>query len=156
MARHLSRFFDTNPHLRPNLDDFPKVETHQITLSKQQEDQIREIFGLFDTDGGGTIDRKELEFAMLALGFQNADNQAKGKELEAAASRALLDSIVGDGKVTLSEFMALMTGEVLGRNQFEEAQSVFAALSRSDGNTMHDKLITTSKLETACLEYGVC
>ncbi len=32
--------------------------------------QIREIFDLFDTDGGGTIDRGELDFAMSALGFQ--------------------------------------------------------------------------------------
>jgi Ca2+-binding EF-hand superfamily protein len=155
MARHLSRYFDTNPHLRPNLDSFPKADNHQITLTKQQVDQIKEIFALFDTDGGGSIDRKELEFAMLALGFQNADNNLKGKEKEAAASSALLDTIVGDGKVTLNEFIALMTGEVLGRNQFEEAMSVFAALSRADGNEMHDNLITTSKLEAACLEFGV-
>ncbi len=32
--------------------------------------QIREIFELFDTDGGGSIDRGELDFAMSALGFQ--------------------------------------------------------------------------------------
>jgi hypothetical protein len=156
VARHLTRFFDARPHLRPKLDNSTKVANHQITLTKAQEDQISEIFALFDTDGGGSIDRKELEFAMMALGFQNQDNQAKGRELEAAASMALLDSIVGDGRVTLSEFSALMTGEVLGRNQFEEAQTVFAALSRPDGVEMHNDLITHGKLEAACLEYGVC
>jgi hypothetical protein len=87
----------------------------------------------------------------MALGFQN--NQAKKDD--AAASSALLDAIVGDGRVTLDEFSALMTGEVLGRNQFEEAQTVFAALSKPDGEERHDNFITTTKLEAACLKYGV-
>ena len=43
----------------------------QITLSEAEEAQIREIFDLFDTDGGGTIDKRELEIAMIALGFQS-------------------------------------------------------------------------------------
>jgi Ca2+-binding EF-hand superfamily protein len=34
--------------------------------------QIKEIFDLFDTDGGGYIDRRELDLAMVALGFQVA------------------------------------------------------------------------------------
>ncbi len=153
MARHLTRFFDTNPHLRPQLENFTKIANYQIALSNAQKEQINEIFLLFDTDGGGSIDRKELEFALMALGFQNKANSANDKD--AAASSALLDAIVGDGKVTINEFSALMTGEVLGRNQFEEAQTVFAALSRPDGERKHDNLITTDKLEAACLEYGV-
>ncbi len=155
MARHLSRYFDNNPHCRPQLDIKSKVENHEISLTQAQQDQIKEIFDLFDTDGGGSIDRKELEFAMTALGFQNQDNQTKGREMDAAASCALLDSIAGDGRVTLNEFSALMTGEVLGRNQFEEALTVFAALSKPDGDARHDNLITAGKLEASCLEYGV-
>ncbi len=38
--------------------------------------QIKEIFDLFDTDGGGTIDRRELDLAMVALGFQVSVEQA--------------------------------------------------------------------------------
>ncbi len=160
MARHLTRCFDNSPHLRPQLDSstmpgMPAVASHKIILTKAQEDQISEIFALFDTDGGGSIDRKELEFAMMALGFQNQDNQAKGKAIQADASCALLDSIVADGRVTLNEFSALITGEVLGRNQFEEALTVFALLSRPDGESRHDNLITTSKLEASCLAFGV-
>ncbi len=155
VARQLSKFFDSNPHFRPQLPAAKKVANHQISLTTAQEDQIREIFELFDTDGSGSIDKKELQFAMMALGFQNKDNQVKGREMDAAASRALLDPILDDGKVTLDEFTAMMTGEVLGRNQFEEAQTVFAALSRPDGDERHNNLITTGKLEAACLEYGV-
>lgn len=32
--------------------------------------QIREAFNLFDTDGSGTIDPKELKTAMQSLGFE--------------------------------------------------------------------------------------
>ncbi len=155
MARHVTRFFDSHPHLRPQLSGYKKVANYQISLTRAQEDQIRDIFELFDTDGSGTIDKKELEFAMMALGFQNKDNQHKVKEVDAAASSAMLDPVLDDGKVTLDEFTMVMTGEVLGRNQLEEAQTVFAALCRPDGNERHENLITTSKLEASCLEYGV-
>ncbi len=129
-------------------------------LSQAQENQIKEIFELFDTDGGGFIDRKELEFAMNALGFQSQDSgkdHLKGKNslLAGSSSNRLLDSMVSDGKVTLKEFIGLMTGEVLGRNQYEEAQTVFAVLCRSDGESRHDNLVTLGKLEAACLEFEV-
>ncbi len=121
--------------------------------------QIKDIFELFDTDGGGSIDRKELEFAMTALGFQSQDSESSTNILPnlkgASSSHNLLDSIVSDGKVTLTEFIALMTGEVLGRNQHEEAQTVFAALCRPDGESRHDNLVTLSKLEAVCRDFEV-
>ncbi len=159
VARHLARSFDANPHLRPkatSLSDSLKTPAHEITLSEAQENQIREIFELFDTDGGGSIDRKELEFAMTALGFQNQDSWQRGKKTRTQAGTSeLIDAIAGDGKVTLAEFSALMTGEVLGQNQFEEVQNAFAVLSRPDGEPMHDGLITFNKLTKACLEFEV-
>jgi len=36
--------------------------------------EIKEAFDLFDTDGGGSIDPKELKAAMVSLGFE-AKNQ---------------------------------------------------------------------------------
>ena len=59
--------------------------------------QIREIFDLFDTDGGGTIDVRELDFAMSALGFR-AKRSGGGKDTEA---KAALDSIAADGSVSV-------------------------------------------------------
>ena len=32
-------------------------------MAEAQEAQLKEIFDLFDTDGGGTIDRKEVSFS---------------------------------------------------------------------------------------------
>ncbi|KAG9158776.1 hypothetical protein Leryth_013665 [Lithospermum erythrorhizon] len=42
---------------------------HQ-TLTQQKRQEIKEAFELFDTDGSGTIDAKELNVAMRALGFE--------------------------------------------------------------------------------------
>lgn len=158
VVRHLSRCFDTNPDLRPpptQLVASSKRANQPIVLSDAQENQIKEIFALFDTDGGGSIDRKELEFAMTALGFQSQDadvDRLKGKH----STSSVIDVIAGDGKVTLAEFMSLMSGEVLGRNQYEEAQTVFAELCKSDGEERHDNLITLRKLKAACQKFKVC
>ncbi len=149
VARVLSRKFDTYPHLRPAptpLPDSFQSAGLQLVLSQKQQDQISDIFELFDTDGGGSIDRTELEFAMTALGFHGQNKHASN----------LLNTIAGDGRVTLAEFSSLMTGEVLGSNQFEDVQSVFAVLCEPDGESKHNNLITLHKLQDACFKFEVC
>ena len=120
-------------------------EKQQLSLSQQQEDQIREIFGLFDTDGGGTIDRQELHIAMRALGFQ-------GTKLESGhlESQKVLDAIDTDGSnsISLDEFTAMMKGELLVVNPLDEIKAIFTALSCIDGE--HDPgFITLNKLRLA-------
>jgi len=39
-------------------------------LTEEQRLEIKEAFDLFDTDGSGTIDAKELKVAMRALGVE--------------------------------------------------------------------------------------
>eukprot|EP00927_Polykrikos_kofoidii_P056771 TRINITY_DN50851_c0_g1_i1.p1 TRINITY_DN50851_c0_g1~~TRINITY_DN50851_c0_g1_i1.p1 ORF type:complete len:169 (+),score=44.86 TRINITY_DN50851_c0_g1_i1:88-594(+) len=39
-------------------------------LTEDEIDEIREAFNLFDTDGSGTIDPRELKAAMQSLGFE--------------------------------------------------------------------------------------
>ena len=39
-------------------------------LTEEQEQEIKDAFDVFDTDGSGTIDAKELKVAMRALGFE--------------------------------------------------------------------------------------
>ena len=43
-------------------------------LTEDEIEEIKEAFDLFDTDGSGTIDPKELKAAMQSLGFE-AKNQ---------------------------------------------------------------------------------
>jgi Ca2+-binding EF-hand superfamily protein len=126
----------------------------QTEISKAQADQIREIFQLFDTDGGGCIDQQELQFAMTALGFQTKDSgiQRKRKHTEAVE---VMDTLICDGKVTLEEFSALMTGEMSSQDPYEEARTAFSVLSRPDGDRTSDGLITLKKLEAVCAEFAV-
>ena len=46
-------------------------------LTDDQKSEIREAFDLFDTDGSGTIDIKELKKAMRALGFETSKEELR-------------------------------------------------------------------------------
>ena len=118
-------------------------------LSGAHAAQIREIFELFDTDDTGSIEQREIKFALSALGFQTEGDGKSKEELEA------FEAIMGDGQVTLDEFSSLMTGELGGSKPYEEARSVFSLLSRPDGESRDDGLITLGKLESVCNEYQV-
>ena len=155
-ARHICHCFDTNPQLRPELPNMRASSNpgSQIVLSAEQRVQIREVFDLFDTDGGGTIDRSELNAAMVALGFQdkihkNLNGNTKDK------SRAVIENIVNDGAVTMEEFNSLMMGELSCGEPRETLQAVFAVLSQSSGENLHTKCITLSSLQDVCKEFKV-
>jgi Ca2+-binding EF-hand superfamily protein len=153
LVRHLCCCFDKNPKLRPIptplTEEFDTANYGQTSLSDAQVAQISEIFNLFDTDGTGCIEQREIGFALSALGFQTEADGKSQEELDA------FDEIMGDGKVTLEEFSALMTGDIGGHALYEEARMAFAVLSRPDGNSRNDGLITLNKLEAVCLEFRV-
>ena len=152
VVRHLLFCFDMRPELCPLPPPPPPgqmIEKYHISLSEAQQAQIREVFNLFDTDGGGTIDRGEMDLAMVALGFHApTSNKNNG---------ALMDEIIDDGVVTLEEFSALMMGELSGRDPEEMLRAVFAVLSRSDepDERGNDGFITLKKLQSACNEFKV-
>ena len=52
----------------------PKKRTE---LTEEQKQEIKEAFDLFDTDGSGNIDAKELKVAMRALGFEPKREEIK-------------------------------------------------------------------------------
>ena len=47
-----------------------KQTNMKLELSDEQKSDIREAFNLFDTEGNGSIDTKDLKVAMRALGFE--------------------------------------------------------------------------------------
>jgi hypothetical protein len=160
IARHLYNCFDMNPELEPPgplpplPDDF--AESHQIALSDSQMAQITDVFDLFDTDGGGSIDTKELDYALVALGFQSK----VAKSTKARNDPTIAHLLEGDGQVTLEEFSALMTGEVGGADPRDRLRAIFATLSREDtakGGALAGSpgLITVPKLEAVCQDFKV-
>ena len=157
-VRNVLRGFETRPHLlklQPPPAPGARVvdESHHITLSATQEAQIREIFELFDTDGGGTIDRRELEFAMVAMGFQS--ERPKVRKGRARSGDDVMETIAGDGTVTLEEFSALMKGELNGRDPLETVRLVFHVLCQGEANPGGDRLITLESLTIACRDLEV-
>lgn len=74
-------------------------------------------FDLFDTDGSGTIDPKELRAAMQSLGFE-AKNQTiyqMIKDIDRDES----------GEIDFDEFLHLMTSRLAGSDSKEDIQKIF-------------------------------
>ena len=72
---------------------------------------------MFDTDGSGTIDAKELKVAMRALGFEPSK-----EEIRKLISQIDKDK---DGNVDFSEFLTMMTMKMGERDSKEEMVKAF-------------------------------
>lgn len=86
-------------------------------LTEEQKQEIREAFELFDTDGSGTIDAKELKVAMRALGFEPKKEEIK----------KMIADIDKDGSETIdfSEFLEMMTAKMSEKDSREEILKAF-------------------------------
>ncbi|XP_063793582.1 centrin-2 [Pseudophryne corroboree] len=86
-------------------------------LTEEQKQEIREAFDLFDTDGTGTIDVKELKVAMRALGFEP-------KKEEIKKMIADIDK-EGTGKISFNDFLSAMTQKMAEKDSKEEIMKAF-------------------------------
>merc|ERR1712146_393307 len=80
----------------------------QKELTEEQKQEIKEAFDLFDTDGSGSIDAKELKVAMRALGFE-----LKKEEIQKMISDVDDD---GSGMGEFNEFLQMMSQKILNRD----------------------------------------
>lgn len=90
----------------------PKFE-----LSEEQKTDIKEAFDLFDAEGTGKIDTKELKVAMRALGFEP-------KKEEIKKMIADIDK-EGTGKLSYDDFLALMSVKMAEKDSKEEIMKAF-------------------------------
>ncbi|MBN3272311.1 CETN1 protein, partial [Polyodon spathula] len=79
--------------------------------------EIREAFDLFDTDGSGYIDVKELKVAMRALGFEPKKEEIKKMIVEIDKE--------GTGKIDFNDFLAVMTHKMVEKDSKEEILKAF-------------------------------
>ncbi|KAH0682801.1 hypothetical protein KY289_020553 [Solanum tuberosum] len=93
----------------------PRGRNQGLTQQKRQE--IREAFELFDTDNSGTIDAKELNVAMRALGFE-----ATEEEINRMIAEVDKD---GSGAIDFDEFVHMMTAKFGERDTKEELMKAF-------------------------------
>merc|ERR1712183_587737 len=85
-------------------------------ITEEQKQEIKEAFDLFDTDGSGNIDQKELKVAMRALGFD-----PKREEIKKMIADVDKD---GSGVIEYPEFME-MTQKMAERDPREEMMKAF-------------------------------
>ena len=99
----------------------PKKRTE---LTEEQRQEIKEAFDLFDTDGSGSIDAKELKVAMRALGFE-----PKREEIKKMISD--LDQ-EGNGVIEYNDFLELMTVKMAERDPMQEMMKAFRLFDEDD------------------------
>mmetsp|Transcript_7370 Transcript_7370/g.16895 ORF Transcript_7370/g.16895 Transcript_7370/m.16895 type:complete len:175 (-) Transcript_7370:262-786(-) len=86
-------------------------------LSQDEIDELYEAFNLFDSDGGGTIDIKELKAAMQSLGFES-----KNVDIMDLISDVDKD---GSGEIDFDEFLDMMTAQITADTSREDIQKMF-------------------------------
>uniref|UniRef100_A0A8C4KYG9 Centrin 1 n=1 Tax=Equus asinus asinus TaxID=83772 RepID=A0A8C4KYG9_EQUAS len=86
-------------------------------LTEDQKQEVREAFDLFDANGSGTIDVKELKVAMRALGFEPRKEEMKKMISEVDKE--------GTGKISFNDFLAVMTQKMAEKDTKEEILKAF-------------------------------
>ncbi|XP_008241453.1 PREDICTED: caltractin [Prunus mume] len=100
----------------------PRGRHHGLPTQKRQE--IKEAFELFDTDGSGTIDAKELNVAMRALGFEMTEEQIT--QMIADVDKD------GSGAIDFDEFVHMMTAKIGERDTKEELMKAFHLIDQDN------------------------
>ncbi|KAM3130323.1 hypothetical protein pb186bvf_017540 [Paramecium bursaria] len=114
-------------------------------LSDKQKKDIREAFDLFDVDGSGTIEVKELKVALRALGFEPSKDEIK----------ELIQNLNNDQKdkentntIDYNEFLQIMTTKMNAKESQEEIERAFHLFS------LGQEMITFDNLKRIAMELG--
>ncbi|KAM6219483.1 centrin-1 [Rhynchocyon petersi] len=86
-------------------------------LTEAEKQEVREAFDLFDADGSGTIDVRELKVAMRALGFEPKKEEMK--KMIADVDKE------GTGRISFNDFLAVMTQKMSEKDTKEEILKAF-------------------------------
>jgi len=93
------------------------ASTSRPGINEEEIEELREAFNLFDTNGDGSIDPKELKAAMQSLGFE-------GKNHTVHQMISDIDKN-GTGDIDFEEFLDLMTVKLGDSDRPEDVQKVF-------------------------------
>mmetsp|Transcript_22220 Transcript_22220/g.30451 ORF Transcript_22220/g.30451 Transcript_22220/m.30451 type:complete len:193 (+) Transcript_22220:50-628(+) len=111
-------------------------------LDEEAMEEIKEAFNLFDTEGKGNIDVRELKAAFRALGFQVKKSEIRQMFID-------MDKDLSSATVGFDEFVEMVTPRMLNRDSREEIMKVFALFD--DDNT---GAISFKNLKRVATELG--
>ncbi|CAK9101052.1 unnamed protein product [Durusdinium trenchii] len=114
-----------------------KVRARQRTeLKDEQKAEIKEAFDLFDTDGTGTIEAKELKVALRALGFEPKKEELKKlvSDLDKSGSSH------GQGMLDFNEFLEIMTAKMSEKDSKEQIVKAFQLFKGPTGKISFEDL----------------
>lgn len=114
---------DMASNYRTSSDQWKK-RAAKVELNETQKQEIKEAFDLFDVDGSGTIDVKELKIAMRALGFEPKKEEIK--KLIAEIDKE------GIGTIGFEDFFAIMSVKMSEKDEKEEILKTFKLFDDDD------------------------
>ena len=120
--------FQANKYLRPG-------------LTEDEIEEIKEAFDLFDTDGSGSIDPRELRAAMQSLGFE-AKNQTIYQMITDLDKNK-------NNSIDFEEFLDMMTARMSDRDTREDINKVFRLFDDDGTGT-----VTIRNLRRVARELG--
>jgi len=100
-----------------------------------------EAFDLFDTDGTGAIDAKELKVALRALGFEVSTDEV--------AAMVATSAPAGASELDFDEFVALVGAKVAARDPVDELRKAFRLFDDDETGR-----ISFANLKRAAKELG--
>lgn len=108
-------------------------------LTELEHQEIQEAFDLFDTDGTGIIDVKEIKLVMRALGFEILKDELKAISMK-FNSKSTID---------YQEFLSLMKPKMKERNSRQEFIKAFKLFDQDETGC-----ITLRDLQRVSKELG--
>eukprot|EP00096_Caligus_rogercresseyi_P002169 TRINITY_DN1413_c0_g1_i1.p1 TRINITY_DN1413_c0_g1~~TRINITY_DN1413_c0_g1_i1.p1 ORF type:complete len:182 (+),score=59.63 TRINITY_DN1413_c0_g1_i1:122-667(+) len=119
-----------------------QLELGKTNITQKELDEFSECFRMFDKDGDGTIDVKELGAVLRSLG-----NNPSEEDIEEMIEDADED---GSGSINFPEFIALMLKRAQSGESKEEIKQIFRVFDK-DGNGY----VSTSELKFVMARMGV-
>ncbi|CAD7954331.1 unnamed protein product [Amoebophrya sp. A120] len=111
-----------------------------FSLTEEQKQEIKEAFDLFDTDGSGSIDAKELKVALRALGFE-----PRKEEIKKLISGLEGGDDAGSKKLDFNEFVAAMTAKMSEKDTKQQIQKAFLLFQGGSGKISLEDLKQVAK-----------
>ena len=100
-------------------------------ISEEQIEQCREIFNLYDKDGDGTIDSRELGDIMRSLGIYPSNEEVLEMLKEVDTDKS--------GKIDFEEFLDLFTKKINEPDTEEEAEEMIKSADDDGDGTINFK-----------------